>query len=69
MGATVAPILAGTLAQRHGLAVTMWLAAAGSGLLFLAALFLQETRPARDVMLAVNPLIETNAPEQPDSAD
>jgi MFS family permease len=43
MGATTAPILAGTLAQRHGLAVTMWLAATGSGLLFLVALFLQET--------------------------
>jgi predicted MFS family arabinose efflux permease len=44
-GATAAPILAGNLAQEHGLAITMWLAAAGSGLLFLAALFLRETRP------------------------
>src|SRR6202142_2041305 len=42
MGATAAPILAGTLAEKHGLALTMWLAAGGSGLLFLAALFLQE---------------------------
>lgn len=50
MGATVAPILAGVLAQRHGLAVTLWLAAAGSGLLFLVTLFLQETRPAQPVM-------------------
>jgi predicted MFS family arabinose efflux permease len=47
MGATAAPILAGALAQRHGLAVTMWLAAAGSGLLFLVTLFLQETGPAQ----------------------
>ena len=46
MGATAAPLLAGALAQRHGLAVTMWLAAAGSGLLFLVALCLRETRPA-----------------------
>lgn len=47
MGATVAPILAGALAQRYGLAVTMWLAASGSALLFFVALFLQETGPAQ----------------------
>lgn len=43
MGATGAPVLAGGLAERHGLGLTMWLAAAGSVVLFLAALFLQET--------------------------
>ncbi len=69
MGATAAPILAGTLAQKHGLAVTMWLAAAGSGLLFLVALFLQETRPARAATLAIKPLIGPNLPKQPDVAD
>jgi predicted MFS family arabinose efflux permease len=42
MGATGAPILAGALAEKHGLGLTMWLAAGGSGLLFLAGLFLQE---------------------------
>jgi len=68
MGATAAPILAGTLAQRYGLAVTMWLAAAGSGLLFVVALFLQETGPAR-AGLAIKPLIGPNLPEQPDGAD
>jgi predicted MFS family arabinose efflux permease len=68
MGATAAPILAGALAQRHGLAVTMWMAAAGSGLLFLVALFLQETRPPR-AALAIKPQIGANAPEQPDAAD
>jgi len=68
MGATAAPILAGALAQRHGLAVTMWLAAAGSGLLFLVALFLQETGPAQAAMLAIKPSIGSNVPEQPDAA-
>jgi MFS family permease len=69
MGATAAPILAGRLAQSHGLAVTMWLAAAGSGLLFLVALFLQETGPARAAILAIKPEIGPNVPEQPDTAD
>jgi predicted MFS family arabinose efflux permease len=46
MGATGAPLLAGALAERHGLGLTMWLAAGGSALLFLAALFLRE--PGRD---------------------
>jgi MFS family permease len=47
MGATAAPILAGALAQVHGLAITMWLAAGGSALLFLVTMFLQETGPAQ----------------------
>jgi predicted MFS family arabinose efflux permease len=68
MGATAAPILAGTLAQRHGLAVALWLAAAGSGLLFLVALFLRETGPARAAMLAIKP-IGPSVPEQPDAVD
>jgi MFS family permease len=42
MGATGAPILAGALAEKHGLGLTMWLAAGGSAVLFLASLFLQE---------------------------
>jgi MFS family permease len=67
MGATLAPILAGSLAQKHGLAVTMWLAAAGSGLLFLVTLFLRETGPA--AMLAINPAIGASLPEQPDTGD
>jgi len=45
MGATGAPLLAGTLAEKHGLGLTMWLAAGGSAVLFLAALFVRE--PAR----------------------
>jgi predicted MFS family arabinose efflux permease len=53
MGATGAPLLAGALAEKHGLAVTMWLAAAGSALLFLAAAFLRE--PAMNSTLPVGP--------------
>jgi predicted MFS family arabinose efflux permease len=45
MGATGAPLLAGALAEIHGLGLTMWFAAGGSALLFLAALFLQEPDP------------------------
>jgi MFS family permease len=51
MGATAAPLLAGALAERYGLGVTMWLAAAGSGLLFVSAAFLSETGSARSLML------------------
>jgi MFS family permease len=47
IGATIAPILAGALAEKHGLAITMWLAAGGSAVLFVAALLLRETaKPA-----------------------
>jgi predicted MFS family arabinose efflux permease len=46
MGATGAPMLAGTLAEKYGLGLTMWLAAGGSAVLFLTALFLRE--PVRD---------------------
>ena len=42
MGATGTPILAGVLAEKHGLGLTMWLAAGGSLVLFLASLFLRE---------------------------
>jgi predicted MFS family arabinose efflux permease len=46
-GATAAPFLAGKLAEKYGLGVTMWLAAAGSATVFLIALFLRETARAR----------------------
>ena len=45
MGATGAPILAGALAEKHGLGLPLWLAAGASAVLFLVALFLRE--PAR----------------------
>jgi len=43
MGATVAPMVAGALAEKYGLAITMWLAGVGSAVVFAAALLLQET--------------------------
>ncbi len=42
-GATTSPLVAGALAEKYGLSFTMWLAAAGSALVFLAALLLRET--------------------------
>jgi dipeptide/tripeptide permease len=52
IGATAAPIVAGTLAEKYGLALTMWLAAGGSTLLFLAALFLRETAQVKSSLAA-----------------
>lgn len=47
IGATVAPILGGTLADSHGLGSTMLMAVGGMLLLFIVTLFLKETaRPA-----------------------
>ncbi|HUJ10867.1 MAG TPA: MFS transporter [Verrucomicrobiae bacterium] len=43
MGATVAPILSGTLAEKYGLGITMWLAAIGSAVVFFVSLLLRET--------------------------
>lgn len=42
-GATAAPMLAGALAERYGLGITMWMAAGGSALVFLVAVLLRET--------------------------
>jgi MFS family permease len=57
MGATGAPILAGALAEKRGLALTMWLAAAGSAVLFLVALFLQETARTQNAVRIPQPSI------------
>ena len=42
-GATCAPVLGGTFAEKYGLGITMWMAAGGSALILLAALFLKKT--------------------------
>jgi MFS family permease len=47
MGATLAPTVAGGLAEHYGLGVTLWLAAAGSAVVLLATLLLQETATSR----------------------
>jgi predicted MFS family arabinose efflux permease len=52
-GATAAPMLAGYFAEKHGLGITMWMAAAGSALVFVVALLLRETAGKKeDVPLA-----------------
>jgi len=50
-GATASPFLAGALAEKYGLSFTMWLAAAGSAVIFLVALFLRETVSSRDAVV------------------
>ena len=48
-GATCAPILGGAFAEKYGLGITMWMAAGGSAVILLAALFLKKTaRSARE---------------------
>ncbi len=42
-GATAAPVIGGALAESHGLATPLWMAAAGTGIVIVAALFLKET--------------------------
>jgi MFS family permease len=43
LGATLAPIFAGAVAQSYGLGTTMWMSAGGAALVFVVALFLKET--------------------------
>jgi predicted MFS family arabinose efflux permease len=45
-GGTLAPPLAGALAEKYGLSLTMWLAAAGSAVIFIVALSLRTTASA-----------------------
>ncbi len=47
LGATVAPILGGRLAQSYGLGATMWMSAGGAAIVFAAALWLRETYRVR----------------------
>jgi MFS family permease len=43
LGVTVAPVLAGRVAQSYGLGATLWMSAGGVALVFLCALLLRET--------------------------
>ncbi len=47
VGGTVAPAMAGAMAERHGLVAPLWIAAAGSIAVFLAAIFMRETAPSQ----------------------
>jgi predicted MFS family arabinose efflux permease len=46
-GGAFAPTLAGSMADKYGLAAPLWIAAGGAILVFLASLFLSETAPAK----------------------
>ena len=48
-GATLAPALGGSLAEKYGLAIPLWMAAGGSALLFLVGLFLKPAPHAKSV--------------------
>jgi len=61
MGATVAPILSGALAEKYGLALTMWLAAVGSTVVFVTALFLRETAGPRFGVPVIQPVGEADS--------
>jgi predicted MFS family arabinose efflux permease len=47
IGGTAAPALAGAVADRYGLAASLWIAAGGAITVFCAALLLRETAPRR----------------------
>jgi hypothetical protein len=47
MGATVAPAIAGGVAQTHGLSAALWMSAGGAALVFAVTLFLKETHRAK----------------------
>ncbi len=49
VGGTLAPAFSGALADRLGLAATLWIAAGGAVLVFVAGLFMKETAPSRIV--------------------
>jgi predicted MFS family arabinose efflux permease len=46
-GGTLAPALAGSIADRYGLAAPLWIAAAGAVTVFCSGLFLRETAPRK----------------------
>jgi predicted MFS family arabinose efflux permease len=47
IGGTLAPVVAGAVANRHGLAAPLWIAAGGAVVVFLASLLLRETAPSK----------------------
>lgn len=46
-GGTLAPTISGAIADRHGLAAPLWIAAAGAVAVFAAAIFMKETAPRK----------------------
>ena len=48
VGGTVAPAISGAIADRHGLAASLWIAAGGAITVFIATLFMRETAPFKN---------------------
>lgn len=46
-GGTIAPAVSGAIADRHGLVSSLWIAAAGAILVFVAGVFMKETAPSK----------------------
>lgn len=46
-GGTLAPTISGAIADRHGLAAPLWIAAAGAVVVFAAAIFMKESAPRK----------------------
>jgi sugar phosphate permease len=46
-GGTLAPAISGAVADRHGLAAPLWIAAGGAVAVFLAGIFMRETAPSK----------------------
>ncbi|MGB6632610.1 MAG: MFS transporter [Terriglobales bacterium] len=47
VGGTLAPAISGAVADRHGLASPLWIAAGGVVAVFLAGMFMRETAPSK----------------------
>jgi predicted MFS family arabinose efflux permease len=60
IGATIAPTLGGTLAEKFGLGMPLWMAAGGTVLLFFVVLFLKE--PARLNARGTEPVVAPISP-------
>jgi predicted MFS family arabinose efflux permease len=52
VGGTLAPAISGAVADRHGLAAPLWIAAGGALLVSVTALFMRETAPSKNKLLA-----------------
>jgi len=46
-GGTLAPTISGAIGDRYGLGASLWIAAAGAFVVFLAGIFMHETAPSK----------------------
>jgi predicted MFS family arabinose efflux permease len=62
VGAAFAPVFAGAVADRYGLAAPLWIASGGAVLVLVASLFLTETAPSRSPRPSLSPLNQSPGP-------